>query len=320
MLCVRWTATAPQCARCQAGEAKARGQLDGKGKNARFFGLLGVAALPDGGCVLADRDNCVVRHVTADGTVSTLAGSGEIGNHDASELLQASFSNPSSAAADVSGQVVVCDNSTDWTYALLRVISPAARSVRTVTLRDNAAPGVAVQLTVDTKIAIDAGGNIVCVNPSGVHLVTNCGLAPGYNAYWQLVFWRAPNAWLDRHLGLGSSAACKPSSKAALMTIFLIANRLIHAEAAVGAEHGPDPLKLISKRCALGHNPPATISTPRAALREMSGYKEIIAINRLKSMQFSCRDFREERANALSTVLWHRVLGMLQPWQIRVLG
>ena len=209
--------------RTLAGLHCSSGCVDSNGDSARFFGLLGIAVLPNGGSVVADRDNCRVRTISASGGVITLAGSGQQGNDDGTTRMDATFSIPSSVAADVAGRVVVADNAADWSSAALRVIDPHTNTVRTLELKC-ADSGGSVALTVDTKIAIDAHGNIVCANSAGVHLVTNTGLAPGFSAWWRPMFWKQPRRRLGRLLG--SASTCDEGARAALKTVFLIAARL----------------------------------------------------------------------------------------------
>ena len=210
--------------RTLAGSHSSSGYVNSaKGDYARFFGLLGIAALPGGGCAVADRDNCCVRAISATGSVTTLAGSGEQGNADGKTRMDATFSIPSSIAADVAGRIVVADNAANWSSASLRIIDPHSNTVRTLALR-SAGSGNAAVLSVDTKVAIDAQGNIVCANSSGVHRVTNTGLAPGYSAWWRPIFWKKPRRKLGRLLG--SASACSPTAGAALNAVFLVAARL----------------------------------------------------------------------------------------------
>ena len=210
--------------RTLAGSHDTSGCVDGtNGDAARFFGLLGIAVLPNGDCVVADRDNCRVRTISAAGKVTTLAGSGQQGSDDGATCLDATFSIPSSVAADVAGRVVVADNATNWSSAALRIIDPHTNTVRTLTLASAESGNTAV-LTVDTKIAVDAHGNIVCANSGGIHLVTNTGLAPGFSAWWRPVFWKKPRRKLGRLLG--SASACSSGARAALKAVFLIKGRL----------------------------------------------------------------------------------------------
>ncbi len=74
-----------------AGSGKA-GLADGKGRSAAFNNPTGVAPLPNGATVVADRNNTRLRLVAPDGAVTTLAGS-EAGFADGS-LADARFNQP----------------------------------------------------------------------------------------------------------------------------------------------------------------------------------------------------------------------------------
>ena len=79
--------------------AEGAGGCDGPGELARFEHPHGIAALSDGGLVIADRVNHRLRMVSAAGTVSTLAGCGTMGHVDGpSTEVQALF--PRVAIAD----------------------------------------------------------------------------------------------------------------------------------------------------------------------------------------------------------------------------
>lgn len=64
-----------------AGSGKA-GYAEGAGAAAQFNNPTGVAPLPGGGAVVADRNNNRLRLVAPDGSVTTLAGTGEAGYAD----------------------------------------------------------------------------------------------------------------------------------------------------------------------------------------------------------------------------------------------
>ena len=74
------------------GAGKA-GYADGPAATARFDNPTGVAPLPNGAVVVADRNNNRLRLVTPDGAVTTLAGTGEAGFADG-EVASARFNQP----------------------------------------------------------------------------------------------------------------------------------------------------------------------------------------------------------------------------------
>ncbi|MFY8034755.1 MAG: NHL repeat-containing protein, partial [Flexibacteraceae bacterium] len=82
--------------------------VDGIGTSAAFNFPYGVAVDTDGNVYVADVSNQRIRKITADGAVTTLAGSGNSGFADGTGIA-ASFSNAAGLATDASGNVYVAD-------------------------------------------------------------------------------------------------------------------------------------------------------------------------------------------------------------------
>ena len=98
-----------------------RGAADGAGRAANFAYPVGVCW--DGaGVVVADCGNHLVRRVTVEGVVSTLAGSGEGGRVDGVGRA-ARFSSPSGVCVDVDGCVLVADAGS----CAIRRVTPGGR-------------------------------------------------------------------------------------------------------------------------------------------------------------------------------------------------
>lgn len=91
-----------------AGADGVAGFVNATGGAARFREQSGIAALPDGSVVVADRGNHRIRRVTPDGAVTTFAGRGGIGREDGA-AADARFSAPLDVAADDGGDVWVSD-------------------------------------------------------------------------------------------------------------------------------------------------------------------------------------------------------------------
>jgi hypothetical protein len=69
-----------------------------------------VTALPDGGFLIADKDNHRVRHVAADGTISTVAGTGTAGyNSDGIQAATAQLNTPTGVAFTVDNDYLIAD-------------------------------------------------------------------------------------------------------------------------------------------------------------------------------------------------------------------
>ncbi len=84
------------------------GLINGLAAAAQFSSPTGVALGRSGNLIVADRDNHVIRQISA-GMVVTLAGSGSEGFRDGANAL-AQFASPSSVAVDANGLVFVADS------------------------------------------------------------------------------------------------------------------------------------------------------------------------------------------------------------------
>ncbi len=92
-----------------AGKAGSQGYADGKGASALFFWPAGLARDDYGDIFVADAGNHVIRKVSPDGIVTTLAGgAGSAGSSDGVGS-QARFSSPADVAVDGGGNLFVAD-------------------------------------------------------------------------------------------------------------------------------------------------------------------------------------------------------------------
>jgi sugar lactone lactonase YvrE len=141
-----------------AGSAGNPGSADGPGAAAGFRTPFGVAVDSSGDLFVSDSGNDTIRRVTADGLVSTFAGSaGLFGSTDGSGA-SARFSGPGGLAIGRSGSLAVTDNNT------IRMITPAG-IVSTIA----GTPGVfggadgqgpAASFRQPTGVCVDAAGNV----------------------------------------------------------------------------------------------------------------------------------------------------------------
>ena len=138
------------------------GAANGTGNEAQFYFPQGLVVDAAGNVYVADTFNNKIRKVTADGVVSTIAGTGNAGNVDG-DGPSAQFNAPSGLAFDASGNLLV----TDFNNGTIRKITTAG-NVKTL-------PGIA-RLSGPQGIAVDATGNIY-VAESGAHVVRK--IAPG---------------------------------------------------------------------------------------------------------------------------------------------
>ena len=205
------------------------GFADGAAAAAKFSWISDIALLPDGsGYVVADRSNHRLRHVTLEGVVTTLAGSGEphargtgsgtgIGSGTSTSidgpLATATLPYPQGVAVDVRGRIVVtCEGQ-------LRVVDRAAGHVRTLRVVD--VHGGAARCV--GKPAIDGDGNIWLADGNIFHL-TNTGLSPGFHA-WSETCW-SPTAECRKR--------CTPTAREAVRTVLLVVVRCRSGQNAAG--------------------------------------------------------------------------------------
>ena len=144
----------------------AQGFADGKGSAAKFYDPIAAAWLPDGALIVCDRNNALLRRVTSDGTVTTVAGQpGTAGVVDGKGSA-ARLSQPYGIARAPNGSHLFVDRSGH----LLRRVS-ADGTVTTIAGKGNLAG------------AIDGKGDVarfnepcdVAVAPSGEAYTVECG-------------------------------------------------------------------------------------------------------------------------------------------------
>ena len=136
----------------------AMGAADGKGTAASFANLMGITVDENGNVYVADSHNNLIRKISADGVVTTLAGNGKAGAVDGRGDT-ASFFNPAGVAVDKNGNVYVADTHN----SLVRKVSPDG-FVTTIAGRRPGSfvhdTGNAVKFDNPAGIAVDKNGNI----------------------------------------------------------------------------------------------------------------------------------------------------------------
>jgi sugar lactone lactonase YvrE len=128
----------------------AAGATNGAGTTASFSAPSGIAVDAAGNVYVADYGNNLIRKITPDGTVSTLAGSRAPGAADGKGTA-ASFYGPTGVATDNTGNVFVADYGNN----LLRKITPGGDV--TTLAGANAAFGY---FNSPTGVTADAAGNV----------------------------------------------------------------------------------------------------------------------------------------------------------------
>jgi sugar lactone lactonase YvrE len=134
------------------------GYADGNGTSARFHTPIGIAVDVSGNMYVADMGDHRIRKITANGTVTTLAGSGNAGFADGNGT-SASFNSPAGVAVDANGNVYV----TDWENHRIRKITPSG-NVTTLAGSGNASfadgQGTSASFNHPAGVAVDAVGNV----------------------------------------------------------------------------------------------------------------------------------------------------------------
>ena len=143
-----------------AGRAGQSGRSDGSGSAARFLAPLGIAVDRAGNVFVAEFASDVIRKITPEGLVSTLAGSaGAPGSEDGTGD-HAHFRNPWSVAVDISGNLYVADRS-NFT---IRQVTPTGRVSTFAGLPGNPGyadgPGSYARFSDSQGVAVDAQGNV----------------------------------------------------------------------------------------------------------------------------------------------------------------
>jgi sugar lactone lactonase YvrE len=134
------------------------GAVNGKAGEASFSNLMAVAADSAGNLYVADSRNNMIRKVSADGIVTTLAGSGKVGAEDGKGSA-ASFFFPTALTVDQHGVVYVADTHNN----MIRKITPDGQ-VSTIAGRLNAQtenhPAALSRFDNPYGIAVDKNGNV----------------------------------------------------------------------------------------------------------------------------------------------------------------
>lgn len=146
--------------RLVAGASGQTGTADGTGSSALFNQPGGLTAAANGELMICDTANGTVRRITADGIVSTFAGSSTTRGSADGPGTQALFSAPAGIARDAAGSFYVTDSSN---HTIRKVTADG--TVSTIA----GAPGIsgasdgtgtAARFNFPTGIAVDAGGNV----------------------------------------------------------------------------------------------------------------------------------------------------------------
>lgn len=149
------------------------GYRDGRGREARFNGPIGIAVDAAGRVIVADTYNDRIRAIDADGTVRTIAGSSTGATDGAG--AEGRFDTPCGVAVDRGGNILVADTGN----GLIRTIDGAGR-VGTVTAAGTLSRpiGIAADASGDRYVA-DEHGRVVEIARDGTTRVV-AGTAAGF--------------------------------------------------------------------------------------------------------------------------------------------
>jgi sugar lactone lactonase YvrE len=135
------------------------GFVNGPVALARFKSPWKAAVGPGGDIFIADRDNFMIRKISVNGEVSTIAGDGYAGHKDGAGET-AEFKQPLDVALDVKGNIYVADN----TGQRIRKITPDG-IVSTLAGSGNKGytdgTGTNAAFNYPSGIAVDAAGNVI---------------------------------------------------------------------------------------------------------------------------------------------------------------
>jgi sugar lactone lactonase YvrE len=149
------------------------GFADGAGAAAQFNRPSGVAVDGQGSIIITNSGNHRVRKITPDGTVSTLAGSGDygyrVGGFADGAGVAAQFNHPLGVAVDGEGSIIIAD----WGNDRVRKITPDG-TVSTLAGSGSAGfadgAGAAAQFNGPAGVAVDGEGSII-ITDGGNHSV-----------------------------------------------------------------------------------------------------------------------------------------------------
>ena len=161
-----------------AGSPGIAGRADGTGSAARFSGPTGVAVDAGGNVYVADNQSELIRRITPEGVVTTIAGGGYVSIEQDGTGTAARFETPYGIAVDPAGNVYV----SDMQACTIRKIDPTglvttlAGTAGNVGSADGTGP--AASFSYPAGIAADAAGNVYVADEgnSTIRKVTPAGV------------------------------------------------------------------------------------------------------------------------------------------------
>lgn len=174
-----------------AGDPTADGTMDGTGTAARFNNPHGLAIDSSGNVYVADRGNYVIRKITPDGVVTTLAGGAGQSRLTNGAAANARFVNPVALTVGSGGTVYVADD------VNIRSITTGGQvaTVTTIPVGSNIATASRPDVT-PGAIAVDANNDLYITNNYGTRRFAigagGTGILEGQNTVGDLFGTLAP--------------------------------------------------------------------------------------------------------------------------------
>jgi sugar lactone lactonase YvrE len=141
-----------------AGSPGNPGWTDAKGDNAHFRNPWAVAVDKSGDVYVSDKDNFVIRQITSDGRVTTIAGKPGVAGFADGHRDAARFKDPHGIAVDYFGNVYVADT--------------ANRAVRKIATSGEVTT-IASELSNPESVAVDSAGTVFVTDSLGVRKISN---------------------------------------------------------------------------------------------------------------------------------------------------
>ena len=149
--------------------------------SAGLYCTTGLAVDAGGNLYIADHDNNRVRKVTADGIITTVAGTGAPGfSGDGGPAVNAQLNRPAGVAVDAAGNLYIADA---WNYRVRKVAADGAITTvagnGTQGFSGDGGPATSQALSGPQSLAVDAAGNLYITDGNILRKLTTAG-----TMYW----------------------------------------------------------------------------------------------------------------------------------------